>query len=83
MALAAAAIAPARPSPTGLPRPLCRASAHPCRRRGFRLEASLSASPATADEGAGAGPCPVVRFDMADFTVADRVSVGLHGRVGV
>lgn len=47
------------------------------------MEASLSASPATADEGAGAGPCPVVRFDMADFTVADRVSVGLHGRVGV
>ncbi|KAE8769872.1 putative plastid-lipid-associated protein 14, chloroplastic [Hordeum vulgare] len=30
--------------------------------------------------GAAAGPCPVVRFDMADFTVADRVSVGLHGR---
>nr|BAJ85510.1 predicted protein [Hordeum vulgare subsp. vulgare] len=85
MALAAAAVAAARPSPTGLPRPLCRASAHPCRPRRFRLEASLSAStpapaPATADEGAAAGPCPVVRFDMADFTVADRVSVGLHGR---
>ncbi|KAI4999461.1 hypothetical protein ZWY2020_004050 [Hordeum vulgare] len=85
MALAAAAVAAARPSPTGLPRPLCRASAHPCRPRRCRLEASLSAStpapaPATADEGAAAGPCPVVRFDMADFTVADRVSVGLHGR---
>ncbi|KAM3331414.1 hypothetical protein ACQJBY_027417 [Aegilops geniculata] len=85
MALAAAAVAAARPSPTGLPRPLCRASSHPCRPRRFLLEASLSAStpapaPATADEGAAAGPCPVVRFDMADFTVADRVSVGLHGR---
>ncbi|KAF7023039.1 hypothetical protein CFC21_035640 [Triticum aestivum] len=85
MALAAAAVAASRPSPAGLPRPLCRASAHPCRRPRFRLEASLSAStpapaPATADDGAAAGPCPVVRFDMADFTVADRVSVGLHGR---
>ncbi|XP_037413378.1 probable plastid-lipid-associated protein 14, chloroplastic [Triticum dicoccoides] len=81
MALAAAAVAASRPSP----RPLCRATAHPCRPRRFRLEASLSAStpapaPATADEGAAAGTCPVIRFDMADFTVADRVSVGLHGR---
>ncbi|KAF7029989.1 hypothetical protein CFC21_041613 [Triticum aestivum] len=85
MALAAAAVAASRPSPTGLPRPLCRATVHPCRPRRFRLEASLSAStpapaPATADEGAAAGTCPVIRFDMADFTVADRVSVGLHGR---
>jgi len=51
------------------------------------LEASSSApapapAPAAADEGAGAGPCPVVRFDMDDFAIADRVSVGLHGRVG-
>ncbi|CAM0881932.1 unnamed protein product [Alopecurus aequalis] len=85
MPLAAAATAAACRTPIGLPRPSCRASAHPPRRRRFRLEASSSASapspaPATADEGAGAGPCPVVRFDMADFTVADRVSVGLHGR---
>uniref|UniRef100_A0ACD5VHW0 Uncharacterized protein n=1 Tax=Avena sativa TaxID=4498 RepID=A0ACD5VHW0_AVESA len=85
MPLAAAAAAAACPTPIGLPRPSCRASAHPRRRHRFRLEASSSAStpapaPATADEGPGAGPCPVVRFDMADFTVADRVSVGLHGR---
>ncbi|KAF8675844.1 hypothetical protein HU200_047335 [Digitaria exilis] len=81
---AAAAVAPC-PSPVGLGRPLCRAHAHPRRRRGFRLEASSSASapapaPAAADEGAGAGPCPVVRFDMDDFAIADRVTVGLHGR---
>lgn len=49
------------------------------------MEANSSAStsapaPTAADEGGGAGLCPVVRFDMADFTVADRVSVGLHGR---
>ncbi|KAM0876976.1 hypothetical protein ACQ4PT_035824 [Festuca glaucescens] len=84
MPLAAAAAA-ACPTPIGLPRPSCRASAHPRRCRRFRLEARSSASapapaPATADEGGGAGPCPVVRFDMADFTIADRVSVGLHGR---
>ncbi|WVZ69428.1 hypothetical protein U9M48_018216 [Paspalum notatum var. saurae] len=80
MPLAAAA---ACPSPIVLTRP--RVDAHPRRRRRFRLLASSSASapapaPAAADEGAGAGPCPVVRFDMADFAVADRVSVGLHGR---
>jgi hypothetical protein len=50
------------------------------------LEASSPAPApltAAADVGAEAGPCPVVRFDMDDFAVADRVSVGLHGRVGV
>ncbi|XP_062216885.1 probable plastid-lipid-associated protein 14, chloroplastic [Phragmites australis] len=80
MPLAAAAAASC-PSPVGLARPLCRVYAHlRCRRR-FRLEASSSApAPVAADEGAGAGPCPVARFDMADFAVADRVSVGLHGR---
>ncbi|PUZ55542.1 hypothetical protein GQ55_5G220900 [Panicum hallii var. hallii] len=83
MPLAAAAAVAACPSPVGLGRPLCRVYAHPRRRRGFRLEASSSASapaPAAADAGAGAGPCPVVRFDMDDFAIADRVSVGLHGR---
>ncbi|KAG0538734.1 hypothetical protein BDA96_03G261900 [Sorghum bicolor] len=82
LAAAAAAVA-ACPSPIGLTRPLCRIEAHPRRRRRFRSEASSSASapaPAAVDEGGGAGPCPVVRFDMADFTVADRVNVGLHGR---
>ncbi|CAL4974971.1 unnamed protein product [Urochloa decumbens] len=85
MPLAAAAAVAACPSPVGLSRPSCRTYAHPRRRRGFRLEASSSASapaPAAADEGAGAGPCPVVRFDMDDFAIADRVSVGLHGRSG-
>ncbi|KAG2599531.1 probable plastid-lipid-associated protein 14, chloroplastic isoform X3 [Panicum virgatum] len=82
---AAAAAAGACPIPVGLGRPLCRVHAHPRRRWGFRLEASSSApapapAPAAADEGAGAGPCPVVRFDMDDFAIADRVSVGLHGR---
>ncbi|OEL28407.1 putative plastid-lipid-associated protein 14, chloroplastic [Dichanthelium oligosanthes] len=80
MPLAAAA---ACPSPVGLARPLCRVYAHPRRRRGFRLEATSSApapAPAAADEGAAAGPCLVVRFDMDDFAIADRVSVGLHGR---
>ena len=87
--LAAAAAVAACPSPIVLTRPLCRIEAHPRRRRRFRLEASSSASasasapaPAAADEGGGAGPCPVVRFDMSDFTVADRVNVGLHGWVG-
>ncbi|PAN29387.1 hypothetical protein PAHAL_5G222700 [Panicum hallii] len=83
MPLAAAAAVAACPSPVGLGRPLCRVYAHPRRRRGFRLEASSSASapaPAAADAGAGAGPCPVVKFDMDDFAIADRVSVGLHGR---
>ncbi|KAM0846323.1 hypothetical protein ACQ4PT_055737 [Festuca glaucescens] len=85
MPLAAAVAAAACPTPIGLPRPSCRASAQPRRCCRFRLEASSSASapapaPATADQGGGAGPCPVVRFDMADFTIADRVSVGLHGR---
>jgi hypothetical protein len=83
MPIAAAAAVAACPSPVGLARPLC--GAYPRRRRGFRLEASSSASapaPAAADEGAGAGPCPVVRFDMDNFAIADRVSVGLHGRVG-
>ncbi|XP_022682727.1 probable plastid-lipid-associated protein 14, chloroplastic isoform X2 [Setaria italica] len=81
MPLAAAAAVAACPSPVGLARPLCRAYAHPRRPRGFRLEASSSApAPAAADEGAGAGPCPVVRFDMDNFAIADRVSVGLHGR---
>lgn len=88
MPLAAAAASPiaACPSTVGLARPACRAHAHPRRQRRFRLEASSSApAPATAaaDEGAAAGPCPVVRFGMDDFAVADRVSVGLHGRVGV
>ncbi|CAO2165784.1 unnamed protein product [Urochloa humidicola] len=78
-----ASAAAACPSPVGLSRPSCRAYAYPRRRRGFRLEASSSASaPAATDEGAGAGPCPVVRFDMDDFAIADRVSVGLHGRSG-
>ncbi|GJM93691.1 hypothetical protein PR202_ga10273 [Eleusine coracana subsp. coracana] len=79
MPLAAAAC----PSTVGLARPLCGARAHPRRQRRFRLEASSSTpAPATAaaDEGAAAGPCPVVRFGMDDFAVADRVSVGLHGR---
>ncbi|KAJ1284584.1 hypothetical protein BS78_03G215900 [Paspalum vaginatum] len=85
MPLTAAPAVAACPSPIVLTRP--RVDAHPRRRRRFRLLASSSASasapapaPAAADEGAGAGPCPVVRFDMADFAVADRVSVGLHGR---
>ncbi|KAL6615721.1 hypothetical protein ACP70R_037991 [Stipagrostis hirtigluma subsp. patula] len=85
MPLAAAAAVAACPSPIGPTRPSCGTYAHPCRRRRFRLEASSSASapapaPTAADEGGGAGPCPVLRFDMADFAVADRVSVGLHGR---
>ncbi|KAK3161452.1 hypothetical protein QOZ80_1BG0077260 [Eleusine coracana subsp. coracana] len=83
MPLAAAAAVAACPSTVGLARPLCGARAHPRRLRRFRLEASSSApAPATAaaDEGAAAGPCPVVRFGMDDFAVADRVSVGLHGR---
>ncbi|KAL6842679.1 hypothetical protein ACP4OV_027523 [Aristida adscensionis] len=86
MPLAAAAAVAACPSPVGLARRACGVCAHPRRRRGFRVEASSSASvpapapAAPADEGAGAGPCPVVRFDMADFAVADSVSVGLHGR---
>uniref|UniRef100_A0A0E0C5I0 Protein kinase domain-containing protein n=1 Tax=Oryza meridionalis TaxID=40149 RepID=A0A0E0C5I0_9ORYZ len=87
VAAAAAAVA-ARPTGAGPARPLRGGvSARPCRRRGIRAEASSSASasastpaPAAADEGAGAGPCPVVRFEMGDFDVADRVSVGLHGR---
>lgn len=83
VAAAAAAVA-ARPTGAGPARPLRGGvSARPCRRRGFRAEASSSAStpaPVAADEGAGAGPCPVVRFEMGDFDVADRVSVGLHGR---
>jgi hypothetical protein len=86
MPLAAAAAVAACPSPVGLTRPLCHVHAHPRRQRRFRLEASSPAPApltAAADVGAEAGPCPVVRFDMDDFAVADRVSVGLHGRVGV
>uniref|UniRef100_A0A0D9V3P0 Protein kinase domain-containing protein n=1 Tax=Leersia perrieri TaxID=77586 RepID=A0A0D9V3P0_9ORYZ len=83
-------VAAARPSTgVGLARPSHGGvSARPCRGRRLRVEASSSASassstpvPAASNEGVGAGPsCPVVRFGMDDFAVADRVSVGLHGR---